>query len=95
MLYRKGASMTEDARDNLVEELHGLLHSVMDASESALEAAEQRRKAELEAVTLNLLTERSTEQQRLGKRLEALKGGGFFLAGKRPRHLDEGQKIDA
>lgn len=75
MLCRKGADMTTDARDKLIEELNSLLLSVMDTSEQALEAAEQRRKAELEAVTLRLLTARSAEQQQLGKRLETLRGG--------------------
>ncbi len=75
MLYRKGARMTDDARDDLIEELHGLLLSVLDSSEKALESAEQRRKNELHTLELNLLVERSMEQQHFGKRLQALKGG--------------------
>ena len=66
--------MTENARDDLIEELHELLISVLDSSEAALESAEKRRKLELEAVTLNLLTERATEQHRMQANLSALNG---------------------
>jgi hypothetical protein len=66
--------MTENARDDLIEELHELLISVLDSSEAALESAEKRRKLELEAVTLNLLTERATEQHRMHANLSALNG---------------------
>lgn len=74
MLCRKGAGMMEDARDKLIEELNDLLLSMMDTSEQALEDAEQRRKAEMEAVTVRLLAARSAEQQQLGERLETLTG---------------------
>lgn len=74
MLCRKGAGMTEDARDNLVEELHELLLSVMQTSREALDTAEQRRKNDLYLLELRLLTERSAEQKHFGKRLNVLKG---------------------
>ncbi|MGM4990523.1 DUF6538 domain-containing protein [Tardiphaga sp. 841_E9_N1_2] len=89
MLCRKGAGMTENARDDLIEELHELLISVLDSSEAALESAEKRRKLELEAVTLNLLTERAAEQQRMRGRLAVLNGrmeGMQESVSKLPKH---------
>lgn len=64
--------MTENARDELVQELEQLLVSVMDTAEEALDRAEQRREAEIKTVTLNLLRERHAEQQEQSRRMTML-----------------------
>lgn len=61
-------------KDELIEELEGMILGMADMHDSILAAAEKRRESEVKIVTLNLLMERFKEQQELGKRLNVVKG---------------------
>lgn len=76
---RMGARMT---KDELIEQLQGMLIGAMDAADSIRAAAERRQALEVKAVTLNLLTERLQEQKEMGHRLKAV---GNSLEGLRDR----------
>lgn len=59
-----GSMSSDDPRDDLIRELEGMLIQSMADAEAIADAAEQRRRADLEAQELRLLTDRHQEQRK-------------------------------
>lgn len=72
---RTRGHMSEQAREDLIEELQELLLDALDTAESAIAAAEERRVREVKAVALRMMTERVREQQEVRTRIRDLRGG--------------------
>lgn len=69
-----GNAMTDMSRDDLVEELQGLLVQVLDDAETTIANLHRQREIEVRTVTLRLQTERHRAQLDMQDRLKALGG---------------------